>query len=362
MEITLRRKEPGNLFPTDILHQTSYWSSVKSSLGWDRHAFDFSLGKTKGDLLVLTRKISSTLSIAYVPQGPEILPDGFEESGRGVFLESLSDALKRELPGGCIFIRYDLPWETPYANDPDRYDSNGTWAGCPDPELREMRMNIGSRSWNVKKAPTDIQPPDTVIIDLKKPADSILERMKSKTRYNIRLSGKKGVSVYEAGREKLPDWYSLYCKTARRRNFKCHSIDYFNALFPKDLKKPETSVHLLMACSSGRDLAGIIMSVSGKRATYLYGASSDEMRGSMAPYALQWNALCLAKEKGCTGYDMYGISPGNDTHHPLYGLYRFKTGFGGDILHRQGCWDYPLMKNEYQSYSSRETLSQAFHL
>jgi lipid II:glycine glycyltransferase (peptidoglycan interpeptide bridge formation enzyme) len=74
----------------------------------------------------------------------------------------------------------------------------------------------------------------------------------------------------------------------------------------------------------------------------------------MAPYALQWEAICRAKSHGCTEYDMFGIAPYPSPSHPLYGLYRFKTGFGGSILHRMGCWDYPLNSARYDMYRTAE--------
>jgi lipid II:glycine glycyltransferase (peptidoglycan interpeptide bridge formation enzyme) len=94
--------------------------------------------------------------------------------------------------------------------------------------------------------------------------------------------------------------------------------------------------------------------LSGKRATYLYGASSSTNRHLMSTYALQWDAMERAKERGCKEYDMFGVSPNPDPSHPLYGLYRFKTGFGGALFHRMGCWDYPLDGKTYEAYRTSE--------
>jgi lipid II:glycine glycyltransferase (peptidoglycan interpeptide bridge formation enzyme) len=105
----------------------------------------------------------------------------------------------------------------------------------------------------------------------------------------------------------------------------------------------------------------MVLVTSGKRATYLYGASADQQRRLMPSYALQWEAIMLAQEAGCSEYDMFGISPGSDPGHPMYGLYRFKTGFGGSIFRRQGCWDYPLDETWYEGYRIAEMNSQGFH-
>jgi lipid II:glycine glycyltransferase (peptidoglycan interpeptide bridge formation enzyme) len=76
----------------------------------------------------------------------------------------------------------------------------------------------------------------------------------------------------------------------------------------------------------------------------------------MAPYALQWQAMRDAKDFGCTQYDMFGIPPDEDPHHPMAGLYRFKTGFGGNIIHRPGSWDYPCNSVLYALFSGAERL------
>ncbi len=228
MDINLKHKETGALIPTIILHQTSLWSSVKSRLGWNPYAFDITSGNRDGDILVLVHRINQDRCMAYVPQGPEIEP---EEEVEGLFLESLSQNLARHLPRDCVFIRYDLPWETPYARDQSRYDVDGRWQGYPEPHVREMRMNFSTRDWSIRKSITDIQPPDTVIIDLTVPENEILGRMRPKTRYNIRLAERKGVTVFESGVERLYAWYRLYLQTADRNVFKRHRYEYFETMF-----------------------------------------------------------------------------------------------------------------------------------
>jgi lipid II:glycine glycyltransferase (peptidoglycan interpeptide bridge formation enzyme) len=70
----------------------------------------------------------------------------------------------------------------------------------------------------------------------------------------------------------------------------------------------------------------------------------------------------IAQNKGCTEYDMFGIAPTPDPAHPMHGLYRFKTGFGGNQYHTLGCWDYPLDHNKYQYLNTMEMSSQGYHL
>ena len=86
----------------------------------------------------------------------------------------------------------------------------------------------------------------------------------------------------------------------------------------------------------------------GHRAYYFYGASSNEHRNLMAPYAVQWSAMQWARTKGCTSYDLWGVpdyeleyleSEFAQKNDELWGVYRFKRGFGGALIRSIGAWD-----------------------
>jgi lipid II:glycine glycyltransferase (peptidoglycan interpeptide bridge formation enzyme) len=83
----------------------------------------------------------------------------------------------------------------------------------------------------------------------------------------------------------------------------------------------------------------------------------------MSPYALQWEAIRRSKAKGCLQYDMFGVShPVLTLLTPMYGLYKFKSGFGGQLFHQMGCWDYPFDENQYRLFTASEMHSQGYHL
>ena len=365
MQVALEPKQTKRVVPTPYLQQTAYWSRLKQKQGRRTKAFDIVLhpadAEPGGDMVVVLREIARDATMAYVPFGPELLPDN---EMRGPWLEEISEKMRPHLPENCIFIRYDLPWRSPWADEPDRYIENARWKGPPKTRIREMRMNFDTKHWNLRKAPTDLLPTDTVLLDLTADEDRILARMKPKTRYNIRLSKRKGIVVRNAGIEGLPAWYDLYSKTAKRHKMNLNDINYFAAsLKVSDLDCDSPArVHLLLAELNDTPVAGIILAVSGSRATYLYGASSacSGDKSFMASYALQWEAICQARKSGCHDYDLFGISPAPDPNHPMYGLYRFKTGFGGRIQHRQGCWDYPLEEARYDVYRASEMACQQF--
>lgn len=358
MDIRVLPKPMDSLLATRLVQQTTFWGSVKKWLGWQVLAFDIEAdGAASGDVLVLLRDVGGGSSVAYSPFGPEKLP---ENDRRGEYLALLSAELRRYLGSGCLFIRWDLPWVSPYAEDADRYDSEGLWLGPPETRLRELRMNWGVRDVGLRKSPSDVFPPDTILVDLQGETSAILARMKPKTRYNIRLAERKGVRVREGGVSDLELWQKLYRVTAVRNGIAPHSPRFFRALASG--VEAKAKVRLLIAEKEDKALAAMFLSTSADRASYLYGASSGEDRHLMAPYALQWTAMSLAKRQGCASYDLFGVAPRPDPDHPLYGLSVFKSGFGGTMLHRQGAWDYPYDEKAYARYLVQETFSGRFHV
>jgi lipid II:glycine glycyltransferase (peptidoglycan interpeptide bridge formation enzyme) len=81
----------------------------------------------------------------------------------------------------------------------------------------------------------------------------------------------------------------------------------------------------------------------------------------MPAYALQWRAIQDAKTAGCLEYDFFGIPPVDDPNHPMYGLYRFKTGWGGTIIHRPGCWDFSCRPHLYRMYRLAEAARKWYY-
>jgi len=311
------------------LLQSPFWARFRAELGWEARAFDCSAGAQGFALLVLVRSLPLGQKLAYVPHGPEIsAPEEWQS-----FLQGLARALRPQLEG-CLFLRFDLPWSIRGEGPAGR------------------RRASGGR---LRKAPMDIQPPSTVILDLGHTEEALLAAMKAKTRYNIGLARKKGVAVEEGSAADLAAWYELYRETARRDRITLHPFDYYRRQFELGASPGgPVSLKLLLARHQGELLAGIIVASMGQAAWYLYGASSDRKRNLMPAYALQWEAMRLARREGCLSYDLFGIPPADDPAHPMHGLYRFKTGFGGRILHRLGCWDFPFRPAGYRAYRLAE--------
>jgi lipid II:glycine glycyltransferase (peptidoglycan interpeptide bridge formation enzyme) len=210
----------------------------------------------------------------------------------------------------------------------------------------------------------DVQPPSTVVLDLSPSEEELLAAMKSKTRYNVRLSLKKGVTVTECGEEQLDAWYRLYRETGIRDRIAVHAEEYFREMFRLSRRygRGAPEYRLLMARHDGDLLAGIVVAFRGARAWYPFGASAGLKRNLMPTYALQWRAIQLARSRGCESYDLFGIPPAPDPRHPMHGLYQFKTGFGGKVVNRYGCWDAVLKRPRYAAYRAAERARRYYYL
>jgi len=313
--------------------QSDVWGKFKSRFGWKSRAFLIELsGYAACPLLLLSRRLAPGFSFAYVPWGPS-LPDNFPASDRTAALAELAIKLKPLISRNTAFIRFDPPWA--------KGDGEN-----------QLLLSAG-----FKRAAADIQPPDTVIIDLSSSEEEILAAMKPKWRYNISLAGKKGVQVNSGDSHEIEKFYNLLKETAQRDGIAVHSVDYYKTLFEIcEASRGSESLRLYTASHEGDILAAVVVLFRKNTATYLYGASSNIKRNLMAPYALQWKAMQDAKSAGCIYYDLFGIPPDDNPNHPMSGLYRFKTGFGGRIIHRPGSLDFVYKPFVYNLFNFAEAL------
>lgn len=336
------------------LFQSLFWVRFKQYRGYATQSFRIHYRGRETCIVVIHRNCASDAGFAYVPYGPDI---AVPEDEQGPFLEFISEHIRPRLFKGCRFVRYDLPWENPYAREES--DDTG-WAGPPAPWVRELRMNFGCRHWNLHKAPTDMQPPDTVVLDLQNADADILEGMHQKTRYCIRKSLSRGVRVVEAGIEDLPAWHVLYREMTARKGIVAEELDYFYTLLAA-ARSHRTHLGLYLAFKDDALLAGSIIAFKPETAYYLYSASSLNGRKHMAAYPILWQAIKDARHAGCRWFDLFGIPPTHDPSHPMHGLYRFKTRFGGWIRHFRGCWDYPFDPAQYHSLAQASAVMHPYY-
>lgn len=328
--------------------QSHRWARIKEELGFLVFCFKLDIKHREDTLLCIMQRGPGNTRIAYFPDAPRI--QRAEDYTDGLLLEGIAEHLSDRLPDNTLCMRFDLPWESPYDCCP------------PSDQCRTLRMNFGTEHHALRKAPTDIQPTTTIEIDLTRNENELLQNMKAKTRYNIRLAERRGVSVRFGTPNEISDWYRLYRQTMERQEIPVHSIDYFTSIYKAEMNGQfDSSFHLLLAEREGCLLAGMLLGITGSRATYLYGASSDSGRNHMPTYALQWNAIQFSKKSGCTVYDLFGIPSDPLPSHPMFGLYQYKRGFGGKIIHRRGCWDYPMISETYNAAQSHEITMGGYH-
>jgi lipid II:glycine glycyltransferase (peptidoglycan interpeptide bridge formation enzyme) len=176
------------------------------------------------------------------------------------------------------------------------------------------------------------------VADLSISPDDLLARFATQVRYNARLAERKGVEVSMGGAEAVPEFWQLYAGTAGRKHFEWRAQSYFEDL----MRSFGDAARIFLARREGAPLAGALVIVFGNTAYYLYGASGGD-RSVKPAELLQYRAMLWSKEQGATNYDLWGIPAHPTDDNPLYGVYRFKSGFGGREQPYVGALDLPLI-------------------
>lgn len=205
---------------------------------------------------------------------------------------------------------------------------------------------------NYQPSPHHIQPSTTILLDLTKSEEQLIHEMHEKTRYNIRVAERHGITVEEGTVE---EFLNLLHETSARDQFRAHGDTYYRQMLD-DHGDPDLNISLRVARHEGKAIAAAIICDFGKTRTYLHGASSYEHRNLMAPYALQWHMIKEAKAKGLTAYDFWGIASTDDPGEPLAGVTRFKKGWGGEIVRFVPTLDLVLKSWRYRLYRFAQRL------
>lgn len=309
--------------------QSSFWGVFKGKFGFTPLAFEFFLKGELFTVLVLVKELKFKKKFAYIPRGP--LKEALYKTDNAIeFLYSLITKIKEKIEDKLIFIRIEPPL---------------------------LKTDISGIGPFKKGEPVQVE--DTIIVDLSKGVEEIYKNMHQKTRYNINLSKKKGVVIKEDN-SRVEDFYKIYLETAQRDNISIHSFQYYKEVI-NVAEAHGIKVSLLFAEHEGDTLASILVFYLAKRATYLYGASSNNKRNLMASYRLQDFAITKAIELGCTEYDMFGIPPDNNLKNKMNGLYRFKTGFSLNKISYIGSLDYCIKGFEYFLFRLFERINKFYH-
>ena len=342
------------------LLQSSQWAEVKTRFGWQPfylvwdqsgndlefkvHSEDEIRGKnTVAAALILERKAFRGLSVMYVPKGP-ILQDWSDDQLRQRILSDLENFAKES---GAVHIKID-PDIVIGRGVPGEVDEE------PVPQGKLIEGEFSARGWLFSS--DQIQYRNTFLIDLRQEEELLLNRMKSKTRYNIRLASRKGITIRYGDDTDLDYLYNMYADTSLRGGFTIRGEGYYNYLWQtfmgEDLDSEIDAIaQPIIAEFDGKPVAAAVMFRFGGRAWYLHGMSLPEHSDKMATYLIQWEGMRWAKENGCVSYDMWGAPDQFNSDDSMWGVYRFKRGFGGEVTRTIGAWDFPVKPILYQAYT-----------
>jgi lipid II:glycine glycyltransferase (peptidoglycan interpeptide bridge formation enzyme) len=190
-----------------------------------------------------------------------------------------------------------------------------------EPSFLKGDFDLGGR-----RARESYMPGDTLVLDLQKSKEELLAQMTQKGRYNIKVAEKHGVKVERAKMADLSAFYEILKETGARDGFGVHQKSFYEAF----LERLPSRAALYLARVKDEPVGGLLATFCGDTATYYFGASAARHRETMAPYALQWQAILDAKKEGYLRYDFLGIAPEGEEGHPLSGVTQFKTRFGGE--------------------------------
>lgn len=316
------------------------WSKFQEALGREvyRCRIDDAAGHAVAQFVSVAHALPLGQRYLYIPRGPIVtVAEGSSDAGR-INLETCVQAIAtRMVEDRAIFARVEWPYQK-------------SWTPVSPEDLAR---------WDFEEA-KPMQPADTVIVNLAKDEDALLAAMHQKTRYNIKVAERHGVTVREAayGDEAVfaadfEKFWKLLGDTAARDNFHTHERKYYRTLL--DTCSPAQAngrlrVRLFFAEHDGEPAAAALISEFGDTATYLHGASAHAKRQVMAPFLLHWQAIRAAKASGMRKYDFWGVAPSEDAEHPWAGITRFKMGFGGGRVSYLGAWELPRSGIWYTLY------------
>ncbi|HEY6781764.1 MAG TPA: peptidoglycan bridge formation glycyltransferase FemA/FemB family protein [Candidatus Dormibacteraeota bacterium] len=301
--------------------QTRAWGEFKRAHRWSPH---YLVSETEPPvaILVLRHSAPGLGVLGYVPKGPGVA--GTAE------LAALLEGL-RATAGSAFAIKVE-------------------------PEIEQSQDAIFAlRAMGLEKSRHDVQiSRATIIVGLRPNEDALIASFKPKCRYNIRLAERRGVTVAPVALDdaSVDTMYSLMTSTRDRAGFTLRSKEYFSQYW--HLQAAAGQGQLFFASLDGAVLAGVFATYIGKKAWYKDGGSTKEHAAVMAPYLLQWEVMRWLRARGVEAYDLVAVPPAAELNpaHPLFGLYRFKSGFSDRITEYVGTWDLAIRHRRYAAWNA----------
>ncbi|HOX41836.1 MAG TPA: peptidoglycan bridge formation glycyltransferase FemA/FemB family protein [bacterium] len=326
------------------LFQSQAWEEFKLKSGYQASFW-------VDGILVLKKALTLGYSMLYSPMVQEF------QVPRTKYQEFIEKIRKLALEQNAIFYRLEL-------------------------DIPSVPTQIPNTKYQIvhgfRRAFEEMQPEHTLVLDLKQSETDLLAQMSQKGRYNIRVAERNNIKITSGTEKRLVDnFYALYQQTGKRHRITYRSKSYFENLVEILSKlgyveiyqasiSSETCLNLddnrLSQCLDNLEegnqkvLCSAIIVFSGKKAIYLFGASSDAHKQFMPTYALHWQIIKEMKAKGFTEYDFFGIAPNDDPKHPWAGVTQFKKRFGGKEISILGSYDLTCKPVQYQLFKIAEKL------
>ncbi len=316
--------------------QTLEWSQFQQSLNRPVHNLASADANTaKWSALAIVLPMPLRRKFLYLPRGPvvDLTNCDFRQLTKQLRISAKSL--------GTDFVRADWPL----------------------PARPDLLAQLKKSGWRHVHA---TQPEHTSIVALAPDEEELLDDMHPKTRYNIRLAEKHGVTVRQGSTPAdLEIFLKLFKLTTVRDGFSGHEPSYYRKMIESlasgDVLHTPKAFIIIAEVAGTPAAAGVFLDFADTR-TYLHGASDHDLRQSMAPFALHWQAIKTAKAAGLRRYDFWGVAPENaGENHPWAGITRFKLGFGGKSEAYAGTWELPVRRWWYTVERAVKRLSTLLH-
>lgn len=289
--------------------QSSRWGQVQSRRGWDvsRLVSTDGAGRMCGAVQILTRSVPGFGRVGYVDRGPLLVDHGSVSS---IDATEMLQAFARDHGVALMLVQ-------------------------PPDDAHELHQTMRSMGFGTSHIKTSL--PATTRLDLSLGTDALMERMKSKTRYNIRLGQRSGVTVRLGERSDVAAFHHMLLATAERQGFVANSRSYLEDV----VGTLESDCRLFVAEFDGRPVAGMLALTFGDTVVYKRGAWSGEEGKRRPNEVMHWEAISWAVEQGFRFYDFDGIeghvasavlAGEKIPHDAIDSVTRFKLGFGGDVV------------------------------
>lgn len=329
--------------PANHLLQSWAWGELKRQVGWQPYRVAVGAGAHSAAAQLLIRPLYG-LAVAYVPRGPLW---SHEPTVDRALLQTLRRIARRRR---AVFLRL----EPNVLSD--------------DPAASELNAWLQAERF---KPSEPLQPRSSIHLDLRPEPDALFAAFTKGHRADVRRAERSGVQVRVGDSPAdLDTFYAIMQATGTRQQFGIHARAYYATAW----RLFGDAARLLIAEHEGAAVAAFLIFGWGSQSQYMYSGSTDAGLKLGANHLLQWHAIQWARTRGCARYDFWGIpdafgqmlatadnAPSTSSDqldaaakaHPLYGVYRFKKGWGGRVVRYLPAYDQVYLAPLYWLWQRR---------